>query len=57
MKFLFSSIVMCKQFIATLEELLAELQASPMVPEKQILDEYVHSVSFLKGLIVTEKLV
>jgi hypothetical protein len=28
-----------------------------MKPEKDVLDEYTRSVTFLKGLIVTEKLV
>ena len=45
------------QFIATLEEQLSELRTSPMVPEKEILDEYTRSVAFLKGLIITEKLI
>lgn len=45
-----------EKYIATLEEQLAELRKSPMQPDKEVFDEYSRSVSFLKGLNITEKL-
>merc|ERR1712136_68435 len=45
-----------EKYIATLEEQLVELRKSPMQPDKEVFDEYLRSVSFLKGLNITEKL-
>jgi len=45
-----------EKYISTLEEQLAELRKSPMQPDKEIFDEYIRSVLFLKGLNITEKL-
>ncbi|KAI9555192.1 hypothetical protein GHT06_017707 [Daphnia sinensis] len=45
-----------EKYIATLEEQLIELKKSPMQPPKDVLDDYTKSVSFLKGLTITEKL-
>lgn len=45
-----------EKYIATLDEQLAELRKCPMQPEKEVFDEYSRSVSFLKGLNITEKL-
>ena len=43
------------QYVATLDEYLLEMSKGPMAPDKEEMDEYLRSVKFLRGLIVTEK--